>query len=162
MSEEDIYCIVEEGLFADQQITAFFQRMVDVNQQWADFAAEHGCGSMYADNRLLGLQFDDPDAVPEGWSSPRGYPSNVYKPARRKPCMSAYTQLKSLDTKPSGMELAKMLGISPVFTGRSLRTPGFEKIGETKVLCLAKGSDIPEGVTQIKASEYWRMKEDEE
>jgi hypothetical protein len=160
MSDDSVYCKVEEGGFTEQQINAFHEQTIATHEAWKAFSEKYNSDNMYIGNNLRGLEFKADD-VPEGWTNTGQLPRGVYKPARRKACMDAYHEMKRLPTLPSGLDLAKMLNISPVFTGFSMRTPGFTAIGDEKILILAEGSDIPEGVTQLKTSEYWAMVEDE-
>lgn len=161
MSEDSAYYVVTPGGFAEEQIDKFFEKMVEVDQQWKDFASKHNSKNMYIGRNLSGLEFERSE-VPLGWTSNSKLPANIYRPARLKVCMEAYKEFKALKSKPSGLDLANMLGIGAVFSGMRLSTPGFEKIGDTKVLILHPESKVPEGVTPIKTSEYWKMKEDEE
>jgi len=159
MSDDSIYYIINEGEFTANKIDEFNAKREHAFESWKSFTEKYNAENMYIDNCLRGLEFDK-ENVPDGWISKRGMPKNIFKPARRKVCMNAYHEFRDLPSMPSGIDLANMLGISPVFTGRSLRTPGFEELGDIRILSLAEGSSVPEGVTELKASEYWKMKEE--
>lgn len=163
MSIERFYCTLEEGSFAHKAITEFQESYSDVYQTWCDFAKKHGVEDFYCGQRLMGLKFDH-DQVPLGWNSTK-LPAYIYKPTRTKVCMEAYKEFKALPSRIGMFELAKALKVGTVSGsgvrggGFSLAGPAYETIGEQIILDLPEGSDIPEGATKMKTSEYWVIKE---
>lgn len=152
------YCTLEPAGFAETCITAFQQKYSAVYDSWRDFAVKHGVEDFYCGRTMEGLKFDR-DKVPLGWTSGSKLPANIYKPARSKVCMEAYKEMKALPSRIGMFELSAELRIGTVMSGMSVAGPAFETVGDQIILSLPEGSDVPEGATEMKTSEYWMLKE---
>jgi len=159
VSDDRIYYRIFEGGATDTAIKEFSNQWQDARKSWSDFAEKYGAESLYAGDTLQGLMFE-PGKEPDGWVSLKKMPKNCFKPKRKKGC-PIYKEFASLKATPTGMKLADMLGISPVFEAMAMYMPTFEVIDDLDitVLSLHKDSEIPDGVEALKMSEYWALKE---
>lgn len=157
MTERAYFKLVPGG-HTEKVWSKFNAEYKEVWESWKAFANKYKVDDLYANNRLMGLIFDE-KKPPKGWVSPRKIPHNVYKPARTKDCMEAYNELKALSSKPDGIHFAGLLGIDCVFKGHAMYMPVMETVGDEFILTLHVDNEVPEGVIPMKTSEYWAMKE---
>jgi hypothetical protein len=158
MSEDRSYFRVTPGGRSDQVITEFIQEHQNAQKQWNEFCSKYGAKQAYAGDRLEGLKFSNSEQ-PKGWISPKSLPHMCFKPARKKPSMEAYNEMKALPVKPGLMQFTQSLGCEPYFSGRSLTFATFEQVGEVRIISMhIKSEHEPPDSNEIKASEYWKLK----
>lgn len=155
-----MYYRIKEGSPLEQSVKRFKKFFNEVRDEWWNFTKKHGANSMYAGNTLQGLLFEN-GVAPIGWKSTQGLPANVFRPLASK-APDAYREFQNLQWKPDGRDLGKEIGIDSVFAADAVYHPGFKYIGDECCLSLYEGSEVPEGATLIKMSEYWAAVEADE
>lgn len=158
MSEDRKYFKVGAEGFAEKAIVAFKLMHTNTNTKWFEFAKKFGATELFTSHYVMGVMLNE-DEVPEGWNSPKKLPDGCYKPQRRNICMDDWNQFNMLGCKPTGLKLAELLGIQPVFKSGSLAFPVFEEVNGETILSLHTDSETPEGLIELKMSEYWALKE---
>ncbi len=114
-SNRKFYQIVEGG-FTDQAVKEFKLSYKAVVDSWAAFSEKYAGQDIWAGSSIEGLIFSE-GQEPEGWETIQKLPKNCFKPLRRKVCMDAYKEFKSLERIPGVFELRNKLGCGDVHVG---------------------------------------------
>lgn len=144
-------------------IRAVFQKLEDVYKAWCQFQDAHGGDNIFADLSVRGLAFNK-GSPPAGWRQRKKDPSSVWYPPKS---IAAGKEMAALPRKPTSSEFVPVLGVDSVLepggpSGMRLCHPHVEVIGERLVIGLTRQMEIPEGLVELKNSEYYAMLEEQE
>lgn len=160
------YFLIESGHELEQKIKIFINDMTKVRDSRNLFKEKHGGKDVWVKGRYLaGLSFDGPS--PQGWISPRDLPDSCYRPkASRIVCKEAWQEFKDIPPQKQAGDFDNEIGFSATVSNSSsgfmIHHASFEKINGTIVINLPENGNPPKGLVEIKKSEYWQMKEQEE
>jgi len=156
----DIYWLVEPP--ADQALKKLCDDDARRRKDVADFLKDIGAGDgvLRCGNQIIGVTLEKPDE--RIWKRHKGAISGYWSPRRNTPKgKEVAKRMYGLRITNGGDVGAAFLGSEMAFVGRGVVRPGMEFVGDKCVITADESpawKPIP-GLRQIKASEYWAMKE---
>ena len=159
MSQNRKYFKLTPGGKAEAAVNEFTGMWQEAKSSAAKFSEKYsGDRILRKGGRVLGLTFKD--SPPDGWKlENREY--SAYRPVK-KHLPEVYDEFKNILPTPSAHKLAELLGVEPVWTDSlEIHFPNFQYIGDLCILDQHVDSEIPEGATPLKMSEYWALKEEQ-
>ena len=153
-----IYFLCNKGGKTESEICKHIEENRKTRIKWLAFAKKHtGSEMVFAGNYFEGVEISNPENVPTNWFSPKKLGrSNVYKP-KKGPDLK---ELKSLPRKLGADDFNDKLGINAQYSGCSIYWASYKQYGDNNILSLVQGMEVPDDVTELKMSEYYKIVED--
>lgn len=169
MNPEHRFFIVDDGPVLEIY-EAFIAERESQFQARQDFAEEFGGTATYGNSHgIAGLFYEGGATPPEGWQKVGGQ-IGIFKPPKGNAGKAIRKRMAELECIGLAEFHHRVHGGIGVFGGQSSIGHGIairytfpEMIGGVLVLKAPGGIEwesLPEGVREIKASEYWKMKEE--